>query len=111
YHKTPSMTGSLSRVALKRKDFIRSRHPMYSFAVWGKYQDFLYLLDNTDSFGDNSPFNFLYKNLGKNLIMDVDYQHCFTFLHYVEEAVGVVYRYIKHFSAIYIDEQSRSEEK
>ena len=111
YNKTPSMTGSLSSVALKRKDFKRTKHPIYSFAVWGKYQDFLYSLNNTDSFGADSPFDFLYKQRGKNLIIDVDYQNSFTFLHYVEEAVGVVYRYIKHFTAVYIDEQSTAEER
>jgi len=111
YHKTPSMTGSLSSTALKRKDFRRTKHPIYSFAVWGKYQDLLYSMDNTDSFGIDSPFDFLYKKHGKNLIIDVDYQSCFTYAHYVEERVGVVYRYIKHFSAGYIDEQSKREER
>ncbi|MDR2942403.1 MAG: AAC(3) family N-acetyltransferase [Treponema sp.] len=111
YHKTPSMTGSLSSVALNRKDFKRTKHPIYSFAVWGKYQDLLYSMDNTDSFGTNSPFDFLYKLHGKNLIIDVDYQNCFTFIHYVEECTGVIYRYIKSFSAVYIDENSKSEER
>jgi len=111
YFKTPSKTGSLSKIALKRKDFKRTKHPIYSFAVWGKYQDYLCSLDNTDSFGVDSPFDFLYKQHGKNLIIDVDYQDCFTFLHYVEEAVGVIYRYIKNFSAVYIDEHSKTEEK
>jgi aminoglycoside 3-N-acetyltransferase len=111
YHKTPSMTGSLSSVALKRKDFKRTKHPIYSFAVWGKYQNLLYSMDNTDSFGTDSPFDFLYKKHGKNLIIDVDYQNCFTFVHYVEECTGVTYRYIKNFSAAYIDEQLKKEEK
>lgn len=111
YCKTPSMTGSLSKAALKRKDFKRTKHPIYSFAVWGKYQDLLYSMDNTDSFGIGSPFDFLYKKQGKNLLIDVDYQNCFTFVHYVEECVSVTYRYIKNFSSIYIDEQSKKEEK
>jgi aminoglycoside 3-N-acetyltransferase len=111
YFKTPSMTGSLSSAALKRKDFKRTKHPIYSFAVWGQYQDLLYSMNNTDSFGIDSPFDFLYRQHGKNLIIDVDYQNCFTFAHYVEECVGVAYRYIKKFSAVYIDEQSKEEEK
>jgi len=111
YYNTPSMTGSLSGAALKRKDFKRTRHPIYSFAIWGKYQDLLYSMNNTDSFGIDSPFDFLYKHHGKNLIIDVDYQSCFTFVHYVEERVSVAYRYIKNFSAEYIDEQSKKEEK
>ena len=35
---TPSRVGALGNIALKRSDFIRSQHPLYSFCVWGKYQ-------------------------------------------------------------------------
>jgi aminoglycoside 3-N-acetyltransferase len=111
YYKTPSMTGSLSRIALKRKDFKRTEHPIYSFAVWGKHQELLCSMENTDSFGAGSPFDFLYTHHGKNLIIDVDYQDSFTFLHYVEESVGVTYRYIKRFSALYTDEHSETKER
>ena len=111
YYKTPSMTGSLSKAALQREDFKRTRHPLYSFAVWGKHQDNLYSLSNTDSFGIGSPFDFLYKHNAKNLLIDVDYQNCFTFLHYVEECVGTKYRYIKHFSGVYVDDKSNKETK
>jgi aminoglycoside 3-N-acetyltransferase len=103
YSNTPSKTGSLSKTALQRKDFKRTKHPIYSFAVWGRYQDFLCSLENTDSFGLGSPFDFVYKQHGINFIIDVDYQNCFTFVHYVEEAVGVTYRYIKEFTSTYID--------
>jgi aminoglycoside 3-N-acetyltransferase len=53
----------------------------------------------------------LYKQHGKNLLIDVDYQDSFTFLHYVEESVGVIYRYIKEFTSAYIDENSENKEK
>jgi aminoglycoside 3-N-acetyltransferase len=111
YYKTPSKTGFLSKVALQRKDFKRTRHPIYSFAVWGEHQGYLCSLDNTDSFGSGSPFDFLYKQHGKNLLVDIDYQSSFTFLHFVEESVGVTYRYIKEFTSIYIDEYSESKQK
>jgi aminoglycoside 3-N-acetyltransferase len=71
YYNTPSMTGSLSKIALKRRDFKRTKHPIYSFAVWGKYQNLLCSLDNTDSFGPCSPFDFLYQQHCKNLIIDM----------------------------------------
>jgi len=111
YYKTQSKTGSLSKTALKRKDFIRTKHPIYSFAVWGEHQEYLYSLNNTESFGHDSPFNFLYENHGKNLLIDVDYQNSFTFLHYVEKSISVVYRYEKNFSAVYTNELSFSSEK
>ena len=34
YKKTPSKTGVIGDAALKRKDFKRTKHPIYSFAVW-----------------------------------------------------------------------------
>ncbi|GHT66651.1 aminoglycoside 3'-phosphotransferase [Spirochaetia bacterium] len=109
YYKTPSQTGFFSKVALQRKDFKRTRHPIYSFAVWGKYKDFLCSLENIESFGSDSPFDFLYKQHGKNLIIDV--KSVFTFKLYVEESVGVPYRYIKNFTALYTDELSNCSEK
>ena len=36
FHNTPSQSGALGNVALKRKDFLRSFNPIYSFAVTGK---------------------------------------------------------------------------
>ena len=36
HHKTPCKTGSLGKIALKRGDFERTKHPIYSFGVWGK---------------------------------------------------------------------------
>lgn len=36
YVKTPGKTGALGNAALKRSDFKRTRHPIYSFAVWEK---------------------------------------------------------------------------
>jgi aminoglycoside 3-N-acetyltransferase len=103
YHKTPSMTGSLSRTALQRRDFRRTKHPIYSFAVWGKYQDLLYRLDNTDSFGPGSPFDFVYKHQGKYLQIGIGWG--FTFFHYAEQAVGVPYRFMKNFTSSYINEE------
>jgi aminoglycoside 3-N-acetyltransferase len=104
YYKTPSMTGSLSKIALQRKDFKRTKHPIYSFAVWGKYQDLLYSLDNKDSFGENSPFNFFLEKNGKYLQIGSNANDGFTFFHYFEQMTGVPYRYIKYFTAPYVDE-------
>lgn len=105
YYNTRSKTGALGSAALKRTDFRRSKHPIYSFAVWGKDQDEICSLNNISSFGENSPFAFFNLHNYKNLIIDVDYSHCFTYVHYVEEQVGnLPYRYIKEFSSRYIDD-------
>ena len=41
YLKSPPQTGSLPSIVFKRKDFKRTKHPIYSFLVWGKDQKFL----------------------------------------------------------------------
>ena len=41
-----SQTSFLGNTALKRDDFIRTKHPIYSFAVTGKYKDELENLTN-----------------------------------------------------------------
>ena len=103
YNKTLSMTGSLSNFALKRKDFKRTKNPIYSFAVTGKDKDYICNLNHTNCFGLNSPFGYLIKNHGKNLFIDIDYKEGFTFDHIAEETVGVDYRYHKNFTGFYID--------
>lgn len=103
YSKTPSRTGSLSNFALKRKDFQRTKNPIYSFAVTGKDRNYICNLDHNSCFGLNSPFGYLIKNHGKNLFIGMDYKDGFTFDHVAEEAVGVNYRYFKTFSGFYIN--------
>ncbi len=105
YLNTPSETGDLSVYALKRNDFKRTTHPIYSFAVTGKYQDLLCCLNNVSSFGSDSPFSFLDLMKAKNVVIDKELTHCFTFVHYVEERAGInTYRYQKMFEADYRDE-------
>ena len=103
YNKTLSRVGSLSNFALKRKDFKRTKNPIYSFAVTGKDKDYICNLNHKNCFGLNSPFGYLIKNHGKNLFIGIDYKDGFTFAHVAEEAVGVDYRYYKNFTGFYFD--------
>jgi aminoglycoside 3-N-acetyltransferase len=104
YNRTPSRSGSLSKAALKRTDFKRSKNPIYSFAIFGKNREYLTNLKHENSFDLNSPFGFLIKNKGKNLFIDIDYKESLTFVHVAEQTVGVAYRYLKNFSSYYKDE-------
>ncbi len=109
HFKTPCKTGSLGKLALKRDDFHRTKHPIYSFAVWGKGQEALCAMDNKSSFGIDSPFTYFRTNHFRNLFIDKDLQHSFVFVHYVEEVAGPVpYRYLKDFTADYTDETGRT---
>ena len=107
--KTPGRTGSLGKVALKRQDFLRTAHPLYSFAVWGKDARLLADMDNKSSFGSPSPFSYCRDVNAKNVFIDVEPQHSFTFVHYVEQMKGVSYRYLKNFTAPYTDEEGNTD--
>ena len=104
HYRTPCKTGSLGKLALKRDDFSRTRHPIYSFAVWGRDKEALCALDNKSSFGPDSPFAYMVDHGYRNLFIDKDTQHSFVFVHYAEESSGLVpYRYLKDFTADYTD--------
>ena len=107
YHKTRSKGGALSQIALKRNDFIRTRHAMHTFAVWGKDSERLYKMNDRNAFVGDTPFEFLHKKENSKMIcIDVDLNHCFTFGHYVEECFHVPYRFLKKFTGQYIDENN-----
>ncbi len=103
-----STTGALSKAALGRADFKRTQHPIHSFAVWGKYQQYLCGLNNKSSFGADSPFAFLLKERAAALMIGLSYQGAFTFAHHAEEMERVPYRYLKEFIAPYVDETGNS---
>ena len=112
YYKTPSQTGSLSSAALKRKDFKRTKHPVYSFAVWGRDQKYLCNLNNISAYGNDSPFSYLYSKSGKYFFIGFDYRDRkgFTVLHHFEERIGVNHRFFKNFKSLYIDEKKKEKE-
>ena len=60
------MAGSMGSFALKRKDFRRTKNPIYSFAVTGKDKDYLCNLNHNNCFDFDSPFGYLIKNHAKN---------------------------------------------
>ena len=104
--KTPCKTGSLGKIALEREDFRRTKHPLYSFAVWGKGQDELCTMENESSFGEDSPFTYFTGHDFINLFIDKDLEHSFVYVHYCEQQAGHLnYRYLKDFTAGYIDEE------
>jgi aminoglycoside 3-N-acetyltransferase len=62
-------------------------------------------MNNKSAFGSDSPFAYFHRNNAKMVMIDVDYQNSFTFVHYVEEMKQVDYRYMKEFSGAYVDEK------
>lgn len=111
YKKTKSKTGALSQKALTRKDFVRTKHPIYSFAVWGKDSEKLYSMNNISSFGSDSPFAYFEKENYKMIFLDVSFTDSLTFTHYLEEKLNVEYRFLKSFKGKYIDENNLESER
>jgi aminoglycoside 3-N-acetyltransferase len=87
----PSM-GVLSKSAFLRVDFVRSGDPLHSFFATGVHAADIEKIKSVSTFGKDSVFAFLHAHRAKMLLIDVDFQHSFTFVHYVEEKKQVRYR-------------------
>ena len=111
YNKTKSRTGALTQRALERKDFKRTKHPIYSFAVWGKDKEELYKLENKSSFGIESPFEYFIEHNYKMIFLDVSFTNSLTLALHIEQLLNVPYRFLKYFKAKYIDEDGTELEK
>ncbi len=108
WRKTKGRTGSLGNLCLERCDFKRTKHAIYSYVVWGKYKEKLCSIDYKSSFGRNSIFGFMDRHHAKHVMLDVNFNRAFTFLHYAEEKVSnLCYRFIKDFTGEYIDENGK----
>ena len=112
YNKTPSQSGALGNIALKRRDFMRSFNPIYSLAVTGKDKKKICNMKHLNCFSLNSPFGYLIKNKGKNLFIDIPPRPAnetklvgFVFHHVIEQAAKASYRYLKEFKGYYVNRQ------
>lgn len=106
--KSPSRVGSLGNCAMRREDFKRTKHPLYSWMVWGACTENLCGMDNKASFGKDTPFDFLYKNNAKQITLGNSYTQGNTQVHHCEALAKVPYRFEKTFTGTYIDEDGVS---
>lgn len=111
YKKTIGKTGALGNKALKMKGYKRSKHPLYSFAIWGEYQNQLCKIDPPNAFGKGTIFEFLYNKHAKALVIGLPILFGLSYVHHVEKMVQVPYRYMKNFTANYIEENGNESEK
>lgn len=103
YRRTPPRTGALPKAALSREDFARTAHPLYSFAVWGAHREELLAVSSPDSFGPGTVFEKLLAWDASALVIGLGALAGNTYIHHVEQTVGVPYRYSKEFTADYTD--------
>ncbi len=107
---TKGEVGTLSNWVLeKRRDFIRTRHPIYSFMVWGKDAGLLAGMDNQDAWSHSSPFYYLQTHKAKQLLFNIEAYQGMTFVHYMEQETGVPYRHPKYFFGEYVDADGTKE--
>ena len=100
---SPSRVGALGNAAMKRADFKRTGHPIYSWMVWGKRADELLQMDHPSAFGPGSVFDFLDINHAKQLTLGNTSSDSTTQMHHVEAACKVPYRFDKPFTGEYTD--------
>lgn len=111
YKTTPSQVGSLGNAALKRPDFKRTKHALYSWCVWGKEQEVLTEMDPQDSFGDESVFAFLEDHNAYLLRIGNTQVSCVTSIHRSEQRAKIPRRYIKNFTGQYTGSDDICREK
>ena len=112
YRTTQGEVGSFNNFILNnRKDFIRTKHAIYSFMVWGRDAKMLYDMDNQEAWGKASPFYYMHQNGAKELDLSVTALRSMTFKHYVEMSLKVPYRYPKYFICNYTDANGVTEER
>ena len=101
---TPSKVGALGNVAMKRDDFRRTKHPLYSWWVKGKYAEELLANEERTSFGPGSIFDWEYHNPDAvQLNIGNPSTNGISLFHYVEQKVNVHYRFEKQFTGQYTD--------
>jgi aminoglycoside 3-N-acetyltransferase len=97
--KTESEMGQFSEFIRISPESLRSQHPpFHSVATLGKYAMTLSNVMSKTSFSWTSVFGKMYDLDFKICMLGTSMQHN-TFFHYVEEQVGVPYRFFKTFTA------------
>jgi len=107
---TPSHMGAMTNMVRTHPDARRVFHPIYSFAILGKYAEFLTQERYKSSYGSNSLFAKLRQLDGKIMVIGLRYTDSMTFFHHVEEMEGVDYRYMKEFTGMVTNEDGNAYE-
>lgn len=94
---SPSTVGVLTEYFRNQGGVVRTAHPIFSVAIWGRHKD-RFLNVGADSFGPDSIFAHLHRHHAKTVVLGSPFGRSCTFVHYVEQACRVPYRYFKTFT-------------
>ena len=92
-----SDVGILTNVFMKRKDCIRSNHPIFSVAAIGDEAEYYTNVETNNSFGEKSFFDKLVINDVKIVGLGIGVIEPLTLIHHIEKMNNIPYRYIKKF--------------
>jgi aminoglycoside 3-N-acetyltransferase len=101
---TPSAVGMVSERFRTLPGVLRSGDPIFSFAARGKLAEELCAIAVRECFGEGSVFALLHRVNAQIVNLGCSMTRGGTFVHYVEVAHGVQYRYKKEFSGTIIGE-------
>ncbi len=100
---TPSTVGALTEQMRAHPRARRTLEPNFSCVLIGAtspdWEQRLFAPGDTDAFGDEGIFGLLRGRDAKLLFLGVSFRFC-TYVHHVEQRLGVPYRYIKEFPAV-----------
>jgi aminoglycoside 3-N-acetyltransferase len=95
--KSPSELGIFTEYFRKKKNHLRSNHPIFSFSIKGKLKNAISSNNSLSATGKGSVFEKLFYLDAKILFFGISLIKSCTFLHFIEQSVGVPYRYSKYF--------------
>ena len=98
--KTPGKLGLFSESFRKLKFTKRTNHPIFSMSFFGSQSKDIMKTSNNTCFGKNSLFEYLHKRNAKLLCLGCSYNES-TYTHYIEEKLGIKYRYLKKFKGFH----------
>lgn len=93
---TQSNVGLFSEAFRRCHGVSRTLHPIFSFSIYGKNKQKFTDANINDCFGVGTVFDEFFKIDGKILCIGCSLDRV-TFIHYVEQQLGVPYRYFKNF--------------
>lgn len=92
---TKSEIGNFSE-SMRKIIKIRTYHPIFSFAIYGKKKKIFMNLDINDCFGEKTIFNQILKENVKILCLACSF-NSISFAHFLEQKMKVPYRFYKKF--------------
>jgi aminoglycoside 3-N-acetyltransferase len=110
--ESPSAVGALTEHFRTLPGAWRTADPIFSCAVRGavpaSWEDRLRAIGDKDCFGAQSIFAYLLEAEAKLVFLGVGFEYC-TFVHHVEQGLGVPYRHIKEFRGVVRDGAEQAE--